>query len=268
MIGSACYGAAQEGHPETDEKSSVTFLVVNSFGTPLPQYSLTVWRTAEETVHLGNQEPSYGHPDTLIWRPEVLEYNEALGNRLSTNSPYPFVSRPLVIENKEAVGTLEDSGGPLELPHGRYLVSAEAPLCDPSQRWVEFFDPERFVVIALTCVSNELNSEEDRPLYRLLRGTVRGMEGKSGEILWCRLYPVYGDFSRLARIDQGGKFTVDALLDGEYLLSVFQGAKLVHTERISTRTADREDREIVLSVSVTAKKGASARMGANDPSSK
>jgi hypothetical protein len=197
MIGLTFCGFSQGGQTETDEKSRVTFLVVSSFGFPVPEYDLAVWRSEEDRL---------------------------------------------------PVGILRSGTGPLDLSPGRYIVTVWASTCDASIRWVEVSEPEELVVIGLTYMSSGASVTRDRLYYVPVGGTVRGVARTGGELLWLRMRSVYGDFNREVRIDHQGRFTMSEVPNGDYLLSVFQGGELIHTEWISPRDTDGQDRQIVVTV--------------------
>ena len=148
--------------------------------------------------------------------------------------PFKTISEvSLLSEHQESrrIEIRSTTGSFSNVPYGHYVIQVIGwGSARPQRRHITLNAPEVFVMIGVPFrYGTEVGIGGDR---LIVKGRVAGARGSHGSRLWVRLHGVFMHFSREALVDEAGKFEIDGLDMGAYVVEVFDGPKLLHAETL------------------------------------
>lgn len=146
------------------------------------------------------------------------------------------------------VARLRSAPRQIQLPLGRYRVKARASLCAPLDRTIEVQEAEVLVVVSLTRLGGVQISGEGTPLHSPLKGKVQAPPGAVKDVMWVRIHSLLGEFTKQMMVSPAGHFTMPAVPNGSYMLTLFSEMRLVANKVISPDDVTGKDREVEISV--------------------
>lgn len=118
--------------------------------------------------------------------------------------------------------------GDVLLPYGTYRVRGTASMHVTFDRRLVVQSPKQLFLVAF---SFRLHGEM-AVLHTPLIGRVQNAPSGAGR-LWVRVLSVFGSFAREAEIDPNGKFEIDSVPYGDYLVMVFRDFAVLKVHRFS-----------------------------------
>lgn len=126
---------------------------------------------------------------------------------------------------------LTDQSVAAGLPFGSYLIRVRASLFRTVEREVRLERSELLVLVGLTMPHGAEFSGESSVRDLEVAGSLRNLPSGTRR-LWVRLIPVFGTFLGEANVESTGKFQIEGVPNGEYLLVVFQETRPIAAQKI------------------------------------
>jgi len=127
------------------------------------------------------------------------------------------------------------SAGEVELPYGTYIVRGRAGLHHPFERRLVVQSPKLLFLVGFSFVDQGESSIYQTPLS----GRVQNSPAGKGR-LWVRVLSVFEPFSGEAEVDANGRFELDAVPYGDYMVLVFRDFTVLKIQRF-TKTVREEE---------------------------
>lgn len=147
----------------------------------------------------------------------------------------PLRSYEIEVTGGPSVRKVLREAGDLLLPYGTYRVSGRASLHHRFEQQLVVQSPKQLLLIAFSF----RDQGESTVLHTPLVGTVNTVPSDSGR-LWVRVLSVFSSFAREAEISPDGKFEIDSVPYGDYLVMVLRDFAVLKVQRFSKTLREEE----------------------------